>query len=113
MFGDDLVMLAVSIIRMFALMLEAAEISAVSVNFFHTTQHNHPEDSHLQSSSRFSQMFLLTLASLWSYMFITYVNLRKMVLFRIEWNHFPDILKIKVVGRICRIKLEWRIRKSV
>jgi hypothetical protein len=42
--------LAVSII---ALMIEAACTSEMSVNFYQTTQHNNPEDSHLQ------KMFLL------------------------------------------------------
>jgi hypothetical protein len=41
--------LAASIIRAIALMLEAANASETSVNFYQTTRRNNPEDSHLQS----------------------------------------------------------------
>jgi hypothetical protein len=42
--------LAASIIRaIIILMMETARTSEISINFYQTTQHNHPEDSHLQS----------------------------------------------------------------
>jgi hypothetical protein len=40
--------LAASIIRLIALMMEAASISKTSVNFYQTTRYNNPEDSHLR-----------------------------------------------------------------
>jgi hypothetical protein len=40
--------LAASIIRaIIALVMEAANTSETSVNFYQTTQHNNPKDSHL------------------------------------------------------------------
>jgi hypothetical protein len=42
--------LAASIIRaIITLMMEAASTSETSVNFYQTTRHNNPEDSHLQA----------------------------------------------------------------
>jgi hypothetical protein len=40
--------LAASIIRVIALMMEAANTSETSVNFYQTTRHNNSEDSHLR-----------------------------------------------------------------
>jgi hypothetical protein len=34
---------------MIALMMEAASTSETAVNFYQTTRHNNPEDSHLQT----------------------------------------------------------------
>jgi hypothetical protein len=39
---------AASIIRAIALMMEAANTSETSVNFYQATRRNNPEDSHLQ-----------------------------------------------------------------
>jgi hypothetical protein len=44
---------AASIIRSIALMMEAASTSETSVNFYQTTRHNNPEDSHLDTSASF------------------------------------------------------------
>jgi hypothetical protein len=38
-----------NITAIFALMMEAANTSEMSVNFYHTTQRNNPEDSHLHT----------------------------------------------------------------
>jgi hypothetical protein len=40
-----------------ALMMEAVSISETSVNFYKTTQHSIPEDSHLHSQQLFSKKF--------------------------------------------------------
>jgi hypothetical protein len=49
MFTDISEVLAASIIKvLIAVMMEAASISEMSVNFYQTTQHNIPEDSHFQ-----------------------------------------------------------------
>jgi hypothetical protein len=37
---------------MIALIMEAASISETSVNFYHTTRRNNPEDSHLHTRRR-------------------------------------------------------------
>jgi hypothetical protein len=44
-------MLAASIIRAIALMMEAASTSETSVNFYQTTQRNNPEDSRLRKDT--------------------------------------------------------------
>jgi hypothetical protein len=41
------------LVMVIALMMEAANTSETSVNFYHTTQRNNPEGSHLHSSSSF------------------------------------------------------------
>jgi hypothetical protein len=41
-----------SIIRAIALMMEAANTSETSVNFYQTTRHNNPEESHLHTRCR-------------------------------------------------------------
>jgi hypothetical protein len=52
-FTDVSVVLAASIIRaMIALIMEAVSTSETSVNFYHTTRHNNPEDSHLHTRRR-------------------------------------------------------------
>jgi hypothetical protein len=52
-FTDVSEVLAVSIIRaLIALMMEAASTSETSVDFFHTTRRNDPEDSHLHTRRR-------------------------------------------------------------
>jgi hypothetical protein len=43
------------------LMMEAASTSEMSVNFYHTTWHNNPEDSHLNFFSEFPPTFFLGL----------------------------------------------------
>jgi hypothetical protein len=41
-------MLSASIMRVIALMMEAASTSETSVNFYETSRRNFPQDSHLQ-----------------------------------------------------------------
>jgi hypothetical protein len=43
-----------------ALLIEAASTSETSVNFYHTTQRNNPEDSHLYTRRRKNLKFHLT-----------------------------------------------------
>jgi hypothetical protein len=38
-------------LRLIALMMEAVSTSETSVNFYHTTQRNNTEDSHLQNKN--------------------------------------------------------------
>jgi hypothetical protein len=45
-------MLAASIIRVIALMMETASTSETSRNFYQTTRRNNPEDSHLRTHRR-------------------------------------------------------------
>jgi hypothetical protein len=44
-------MLTASIIGLNALMMKAASTSETSENFYQTTQHNIPEDGHLQTKT--------------------------------------------------------------
>jgi hypothetical protein len=39
--------------HLIALMMEAANTSEMTVNFYQTTRHNNPEDSHLHSGTDF------------------------------------------------------------
>jgi hypothetical protein len=45
-------MLTAFIMRLIALMMEAASTSETSVNFYQTTRRNIPEDTHLHTLSR-------------------------------------------------------------
>jgi hypothetical protein len=54
MFTDISEVLAAFIIRV--LMMEAANTSEMSVNFYQTTRCNIPEDSHLQDAYKFSAL---------------------------------------------------------
>jgi hypothetical protein len=49
---DGCLLLAASIIKAIALLMEAARTSETSVNFYHTTRRNNPEDSHLHTRRR-------------------------------------------------------------
>jgi hypothetical protein len=51
--------LAASIIKAMATMLEAVSTSEMSVNFYWTTQHNKPEDSHLQTGRDYCWKIIL------------------------------------------------------
>jgi hypothetical protein len=51
--AETLMVLAASIIRaMITFMMEVASTSETSVNFYHTTRRNNPEDSHLHTRRR-------------------------------------------------------------
>jgi hypothetical protein len=53
--GDVLEVLAASIIRAIALMMEAARTSETLGNFYQTTRRNNPEDSHLHTKIYFKE----------------------------------------------------------
>jgi hypothetical protein len=51
-------MLAAPIIRVTGLIMKAASISEMSVNFYQTTQHDIPQDSHLHDVTSLLSTFL-------------------------------------------------------
>jgi hypothetical protein len=77
--------LAASIIRTIALMMEAVSTSETSVNFYHTTRRNNPDNSQLHTrrrenlKSHFFPDLLLGLVLNWNTQQCSYISVPKLL----------------------------------
>jgi uncharacterized membrane protein len=62
------------VINTIALMMEAANTSKMSVNFYQTIRRNNPEDSHLHVSRMFIHIYIILLFHHFTYYVITYIR---------------------------------------